>query len=234
MRTIVFDVDDTLYDQIRPFKKAVHTCFNRNFSEDELNQLYISSRKFSDELFHQSATGEVSIEDLQVYRITEAAKIFDISLDREEALYFQKVYLHEQKNITLFDEMQQLMEQLKHHTQFAVLTNGEQAHQMMKIKQLQLNNWIPEEHLFISGALGMAKPSEQVFSYLEKQLSLDKANTIYIGDSFDHDIIGAKQAGWKAIWMNHRKRQAPSCDVSPDFEVNHPKELLSLFKNQDL
>ncbi|MFB1049818.1 HAD family hydrolase [Paraliobacillus sp. JSM ZJ581] len=235
MKTIVFDVDDTLYDQILPFKKAVQSYFSRKFSENELNEFYISSRKFSDQLFHQSASGEVAIEDLHVYRITEAAKAFDIELERKEALLFQEKYLQEQHNIRLFDEMKQLMEYLnQHNIQLAVLTNGEQAHQTMKIKQLQLNRWIPKEHVFISGALGIAKPSKQVFSYLEQQLNLEKKHTIYIGDSFEHDIIGAKQAGWKAIWMNHRQRQAPSCNISPDFEVSHPSKLVTLFQNNRL
>ncbi len=233
LKTVIFDVDDTLYDQILPFKKAIHASFSRSFTENELNQLYISSRQFSDELFHQSTTGEVSIEDLQVYRITEAAKTFDIALNREEALLFQRHYLQEQKQIMLFNEMKQLIELLyQHNIQLAILTNGEVAHQTMKIKQLQLNRWIPKDHFYISGSLGVAKPNKQVFYYLEQQLSLDKENTIYIGDSFEHDIIGAKQVGWKAIWMNHRKRRAPNGDIAPDFEVSDPKELLALFQDR--
>lgn len=231
MKTVIFDVDDTLYDQILPFKKAVQSFFDRSFTDEELNQFYISNRKFSDELFHQSAAGEIPLEQLHIYRITEAAKLFGITLSSTEALLFQEKYLQEQHNIHLFLETEQLINYLhEQNVQLAVLTNGEKAHQMMKIKQLQLDRWIPEEHLFISGALGMAKPSKQVFTHIEQQLALDKAQTFYIGDSFDHDIIGAKQVGWKAIWMNHRRRKAPDTVISADFEVQHPGELLKLFQ----
>ncbi|GAA5416077.1 pyrimidine 5'-nucleotidase YjjG [Paraliobacillus ryukyuensis] len=236
MLTIIFDVDDTLYDQSRPFKIAAQAFFDRTFTEEELHELYISSRKFSDELFHQSTTGEVSVEDLQVYRITEAAKTFEITLNRQEALHFQADYLAELKKMTLFEEVEQLLTLLHQQDdiQLAVLTNGEKEHQAMKIDKLRLDRWIPDNHLFISGALGVAKPDKRVFEIIEVQLGLDKENTIYIGDSFDHDIVGAKQVGWKAIWMNHRKRTAPRKDLAPDYEVQHPKALLDLFKNESL
>ena len=30
----------------------------------------------------------------------------------------------------------------------------------------------------------------------------------YIGDSLENDIIGANNAGWKAIWINRYKRKS--------------------------
>lgn len=111
-------------------------------------------------------------------------------------------------------------------------TDGDGDHQSMKIKQLNLAKWIPVEHFFISGKIGHAKPKQEVFHYIEKNLQLDKTKTVYIGDSFENDIVGAKEAGWHAIWMNHRKRNAPVSTVKPDHTVHHGKELLDLFREE--
>lgn len=35
----------------------------------------------------------------------------------------------------------------------------------------------------------------EVFDFIEEKMDLDKTNTVYIGDNFEKDIIGAKQAG---------------------------------------
>ena len=232
MQTVIFDVDDTLYDQTLPFKKAIQKYFNQSFTDKELTELYLASRKYSDSLFFKSTTGEVSIEELQTYRITEACREFGITLSYQEALDFQDAYLAEQHKITLFEEVEELLNNLyQQNIQLAVLTNGEKDHQSMKIKQLGLKKWMPEEYFFISGALGHAKPAQEVFTIIENKLQLDKTNTIYIGDSFEHDVVGAKKAGWQSIWMNHRNRQAPTTPVKPDKVVYNAKELLEVFRN---
>ncbi|WP_117168171.1 HAD family hydrolase [Paraliobacillus sediminis] len=231
MDTIIFDVDDTLYDQTLPFKKAVIKQFRRTFTDEEHTELYIASRKYSDALFHKSITGEVTTEELQTYRITEACKEFGITISYQEAIDFQATYLAEQNNITLFKEVEELLDALfREKKQLAVLTNGEKDHQTMKIKQLGLAKWIPEEHFFISGEIGHAKPVPEVFNYIEEKLQLDKTKTIYIGDSFENDVVGAKQAGWQSIWLNHRHRK-PTTLAQPDKVIYHTKELLEVFRN---
>ncbi|GGM27742.1 hydrolase [Paraliobacillus quinghaiensis] len=230
MQTVIFDVDDTLYDQTSPFKKAVQEQFTQSFTEKELTDLYIASRKH-DLLFQKNCTGELSIVELQTYRITEACREFGITLSYQEAINFQDAYLAEQQKITLYEEVEELLNILyQQNIQLAVLTNGEKDHQSMKIKQLDLVRWIPEEHFFISGALGHAKPAQEVFTIIENKLQIDRTNTIYIGDFFEHDVVGAKQAGWQSIWMNHRHRQVPTTSVKPDKVVYSAKELLEIFQ----
>ncbi|MEH7236399.1 HAD family hydrolase [Bacillus sp. JJ1562] len=53
---------------------------------------------------------------------------------------------------------------------------------------------------FISGTIGHAKPKREVFDFIEQKMDLDQTKTVYIGDNFEKDIIGAKEAGWQAIW----------------------------------
>ncbi|MBM7570028.1 HAD family hydrolase [Aquibacillus albus] len=231
MDTIIFDVDDTLYDQALSFKNTFKKMFQESFSDEELDQLYLASRKHSDALFDKSEAGEISILDMQVHRITAACEEFGIPINYQKAVDFQEAYVAEQKKITLFDEVEELLEALyQENKQLAVLTNGEEKHQSMKIQQLGLARWIPEEHMFISGAIGHAKPKQEAFHIIEEKLQLNKKKTVYIGDSFDNDIVGAKQVGWHAIWMNHRNRNMPESPFKPDKIVYNAKELLDEFR----
>ena len=233
--TIIFDVDDTLYDQALSFKNTVKKKFQTTLSEAELDRMYIISRKTSDALFDQSEAGEISILEMHIRRVTSACEAFDIPITRQKAIEFQAAYVEEQKKIRLFDEVRDLLDHLKQENkQLGVLTNGEKNHQAMKIEQLNLKNWIPEENIFISGAIGHAKPKREVFDIIEAKLNLDKSTTVYIGDSFDNDIVGAKNAGWQALWMNHRKRELPESSVKPDVEVHSAKELLHVLRRKQL
>lgn len=54
-----------------------------------------------------------------------------------------------------------------------------------------------------------------------------------MGDSFENDIAGAKGAGWKAVWYNHRGHEATG-DVMPDYIVRTEKELIVLLENGNL
>lgn len=231
MDTIIFDVDDTLYDQAQSFHKTVRKLFQEPFSDEEIDQLYKASRKYSEILFDKSGTGEISQFEWQTGRIRLACKDFNIPIDMEKATIFHETYVTEQKNITLFPEVEELLNVLyKEGKQLGILTNGEEKHQAMKIEQLSLSRWIPAEMTFISGTIGHAKPKREVFDFIEQKLSLDQTKTVYIGDNFEKDIIGAKQAGWQAIWMNHRKKDLPTnATYKPDREVHSAKELFELF-----
>ncbi|MBM4765474.1 HAD family hydrolase [Bacillus sp. B15-48] len=231
MDTIIFDVDDTLYDQAHSFHKTVRMLFQEPLSDEGIDELYKASRKYSEILFDQSEAGEISLFEWQTGRIIAACKDFNIPIDTEKATIFHETYAAEQKNISLFPEVEELLNVLtKEGKQLGILTNGEEKHQAMKIKQLGLSRWVSEEKIFISGTIGHAKPKREVFDFIEEKMNLDQSKTVYIGDNFEKDIIGAKQAGWQAVWMNHRKKDLPANAIyRPDQEVHSAKELLDLF-----
>ncbi|MDX8045244.1 HAD family hydrolase [Gracilibacillus sp. S3-1-1] len=229
MQTIIFDVDDTLYDQLLPFQKTVHLLIDASFPEAEMGAFYKTSRKYSDEVFEKHMNGEITGLELQTYRIMKACEDYQIKLSYEDAVRFQEVYLQEQRKIQLFHPMKHLLEQLaKQNIRLAVLTNGELNHQMMKVEQLGLTNWIPAEHIFVSGDVGCSKPDIQVFEHLENKLNLEKEQTLYIGDSYHHDVIGAKNAGWQVAWLNHRNRELPEHRLKPDYIAEKPDDILSI------
>ncbi|MCT2535205.1 HAD family hydrolase [Aquibacillus koreensis] len=231
MNTIIFDVDDTLYDQAQSFHKTFKKLFDFPHTYEQIDQVYRTSRKYSEILFDKSEAGELTKEEWQIGRITAACKDFDIPIDEQKARVFHETYVAEQQRITLFSEVEQLLDVLvQEGKELAILTNGDEEHQAMKIKQLGLTRWFPEENIFISGAHGHAKPKREIFEIMESKMGLDKSKTVYIGDSFEKDVVGAKQVGWKAVWMNHRKRIIPEgATFKADKEVHNAKELLYLF-----
>ncbi|SHN10703.1 HAD family hydrolase [Gracilibacillus kekensis] len=233
MNTIIFDVDDTLYDQALSFHQTFRKLVKENSTYQELDAIYRASRKYSERLFDQSEKGEITTFEWQTGRFIKALNDFNISISSETASDFNDVYKQQQGRITLFPEIKELLSILKQKgTQLAILTNGEEQHQTMKIKQLELHKWIPEENIFISGSHGIAKPNKEIFDIVTDKLKCDPVETVYIGDSFEKDIIGAKQAGWQAIWMNHRNRKIPKeSTVFPDLELQHAREILSYFED---
>lgn len=223
MPTFIFDLDDTLYNQIEPFQKAVE----KNFEVEHISieTLYVSFRKHSDELFYLEISGQMSMVDMHINRISRALEEFEINISREYAVQFQKDYQHFQYNIQLTEDVEQTLNYcVQKGIQLGIITNGPLEHQRNKIKQLGIEKWIPTENIFISSEVGIAKPDVEIFELVEEKLNVNKSDIYYIGDSYPNDIIAAKEAGWKTIWVNRRGKQI---DTLHEYEVNQSMSILS-------
>lgn len=231
MKAIIFDVDDTLYDQVIPFKKAIEKNFPNN--NIDIDKLYEMSRKFSDEVFELTERGEMNLEKMHIYRIKEAFKYFGTTISQDEARTFQKDYQNNQKEIMLLPDIQDSFDFIsKQNFTMGIITNGPKEHQKNKIKQLGLEEWIQKNNMFISSEVGIAKPDVRLFELVQKQMNLVPSKTYYIGDSFENDIVGASNAGWNTIWINRKNKEVPCVDIQPDFVVNRENSLLAILKNK--
>lgn len=230
MSAIIFDVDDTLYDQVDAFKRAYDKVFKKRF-ELPMEDLYKASRKYSDEVFEVTQRGEMSMDDMYVYRLSKAFLEFDIWISREEALRMQEEYANNQKNLHLEENMKHILEYcVKHRIKIGVITNGPSKHQWNKIYALDLELYIQKKWIFVSGDIGVAKPNREIFDYAKEKMELLGETIYFVGDSFENDIIGAKKAGWKAIWLNRRGYRRKEGEEKADYEVKSTEELLQLIQ----
>ncbi|MCC0661067.1 MULTISPECIES: HAD family hydrolase [unclassified Clostridioides] len=230
MINLIFDVDDTLYNQLTPFYIAYDKVFS-SIKNVSVKDLYISSRKYSDEVFHLTESGEMPIEKMHVYRIMKAFEELGNAITEKDAQNFQDEYIYQQSQITLIPEMEQVLNFAKEkNINMGIITNGPSSHQRMKLKQLNIEKWVDEENIFISSEVGFSKPDINIFRLAEKFMNLDKANTYYVGDSYKNDVVGSKKAGWKSIWMNHRKHRVEELVYKPDFIILDYQEIPLLYK----
>lgn len=232
MYYFVFDLDDTLYDQLEPFSRAFAKRFAQHMDKGiSLNDLFKRNRYHADKVFEASAFGEMDMDDMYIYRMKYAMKDFGIDISDEEALGFQKDYKYYQGKITLPERIEKALDYCKNNDLFmGIITNGPSQHQRSKIEQLGLTRWIPANQMLVSGDYDFIKPSQEIFKTFEEKHGLNIEKTYYVGDSFANDIIGADRSGWKSIWMNHRKRERTDQTVYPDYTLKAEDSLVELIK----
>jgi putative hydrolase of the HAD superfamily len=63
--------------------------------------------------------------------------------------------------------------------------------------------------IFSSWDIGFEKPDPRFFRFIIEKLGTDAANCIMIGDNYEKDIIAAKTAGMKTIFLNHSDQREP-------------------------
>ena len=204
---LVFDVDDTLYEQIVPFENAYKSLFDMDI---ETEKFYLLSRYYSDVKFEASRNGEMTMDEYHIYRIQEAAKDLGVYLSDEQALNMQKEYEKNQQKLQMSDITISILDLAKeNNVKLGIITNGPSEHQWSKVKALGVEKWIDRKNIIVSGDYGINKPDVRIYEIMQEKLQLPNDSLYYIGDSLENDIVGANNAGWKAIWINRYKRKLP-------------------------
>lgn len=226
---MIFDLDDTLYDQEEPFKRAIQAYLP--VQDEQMEALYIAFRLHADEVFEAATIGEMTLEASHIYRMKQALADFGYSVSDEEALTIQKEYQKNQGNLVLSPEFPAIFDYCrKNRIRMGIITNGPHLHQLRKLQSLSMSDWISEYVTIISGQVGMAKPSKAIFDLLAERLQLLPEEICYVGDSFENDVVGAKGAGWKVIWLNHRKRNTPDSPYQADAVVEQRNDLFGVIE----
>ena len=207
-KAILFDVDDTLYDQTVPFKEAYAQYFG-NEPAIPVEVIYPVTRKYSDQVYSQAMAGQITMEELYIYRVKKAFEEYSITITVEEALAFQEVYADRQRHIHMSETMEKILDYCSEKVELGIITNGPSAHQWNKVRSLQAERWIPHENIFVSAEAGAEKPDRKIFDYAKKKMRLEETEIWFVGDAYPLDVEGALNAGWNAVWMNRRNREMP-------------------------
>lgn len=207
-RNFVFDVDDTLYLRSDPYIRAYQKCFHSRIENEgcwpEGAELFRISRPFVEEEYLRRVKGEIDMNEMLVRRTLRSFSKCGIQLTAEEALLFEETYEKEQAHIRLIPQFGELLAELcgsGREAFLGILTNGPSAHQRNKIHALGLTRWIPEEHIVVSGDIGVSKPELAAFRIYEKKCGILPEDTVMIGDNLTADIQGAEAAGWNTLWV---------------------------------
>ena len=233
MIAIIFDVDDTLYDQIIPFQNACQTILRRNLENAE--EMYRAFSYWGNFYYPDYQTGKLPLDEYRIIRFSKAMEVCGVSVTRQQAIDFQKQYLENQSRLCLSQKMCEILDACRDaRIWLGIMTNGPTHHQTAKIDVLGLKHWIPKEHIFISEAVGYTKPDREIFAAAESQMGQDVQSIYMVGDSYEKDVMGAMQAGWNTIWMNHRHHPLPDGAEEPDDTAYSEAELQKIFAEKIL
>ena len=85
-------------------------------------------------------------------------------------------------------------------------------------------------HFFSSKELGYKKPDPKFFTSIAKKLSLSSTECVMIGNIYEKDITGAKQAGLQTVLFNENKTTSPFIDA--DVIIFRMESLLEVIREK--
>ena len=73
--------------------------------------------------------------------------------------------------------------------------------------------------MLIEGEMGEGKPKLSVFRRGEQCLGSSPAETLFVGNSYSHDIRSAIEAGWRTAWIRRPTDIPPSAGPGGSVEA---------------
>jgi putative hydrolase of the HAD superfamily len=81
------------------------------------------------------------------------------------------------------------------------------------------------EVMIDSGCVGVAKPDPRIFQLALEQLRLPPGSAVFIGDSYERDMIPSAQLGLKTIWLKGPNPRLPEHAPPVDAVITRLSEL---------
>ncbi len=110
-----------------------------------------------------------------------------------------------------------------------IVTNGSVRSQEGKIDALDLRPYF--QTIIVSGAVGVKKPHAEIFQLALTGLGVSAAQTWFVGDHPENDILGASRAGLRPVWLAG-VHTWPDAHAQTHDQIHSLRELLPLIQSQ--
>ncbi len=201
-KAIFFDLDNTICDHRTSLRIRLDYAFEIALPDPQQRAMAVES--------------SVRIVTDGTDHFPELLDQFDVrrpeAIEESVARYRSDRY----RGLALFDDALEALETARETFIIGMITNGPTDIQQPKIDLLEI------EHLFdftlISENTGFWKPDPRIFELALETAKVPAHLAVYVGDSPNHDVMGAQATGIPAVWMN-RFGQRWTGGSPPDLEV---------------
>jgi putative hydrolase of the HAD superfamily len=231
---VLFDLDDTLHDDTEAYHRAAeHVATNiaseRGVDAEALRRAYVAEAEaFWENLGAQHL--DTRMGGLRKRMWLGALRLVGIE-DEALAQSAADAYNRYRKGyLKLFPGVLELFAVLRARgIKLGIITNGFAETHREKIALLELENEFDE--IFIADEVGMVKPDPRIFLHACERLGVNPQRTAMVGDRFDRDVVGAQEAGLRAVWFNVRAENIPPQAVAPEGTVTDIEQLAALLRS---
>ena len=232
--TLIFDLDDTLIDNNQSIKYAFTIMINELGLEYN-DELFSKWKKFDTAYWHTWESGKMiipdsikTLEDKITYLRANRFILFfkELKLNFNSAVALNELYCSMLGvNIVEIENAGKLLQELYHHHEILIATNGPKDAAINKLEKAKLKSYISS--MVCSEEIGFSKPMPEFFDCLyNKTQNKDKSRMLLIGDSLTTDVLGGMNNGIDTCWFNPNNSSLPE-EYYPTMTIN---KLLQLKK----
>jgi putative hydrolase of the HAD superfamily len=230
--TVIFDLDDTLYDEIEYCKSGFAAVAEYLANPETVSSDVVTSRPKPVPFKKPSIANAVQEQIFQTlweqFNNGNHTKTFNTALDNLNIGYDDKliqdlitVYRQHKPTISLPpDSLNTLYELSKKYT-LALLTDGFLPAQKLKVQTLKIEQYF--KSIIYTEQLGREcwKPSPVGFENIIRTLGSRPENTVYVADNEKKDFIAPNKLGFITIQIQRPARLHTSSCKEPEGKAKH-------------
>ncbi|WP_346700233.1 YjjG family noncanonical pyrimidine nucleotidase [Barnesiella sp. An22] len=230
-KTLFIDLDDTIWDFQANSKLSLRQVYDefslgRAFTGyEQFEKLYMTANhELWEEYHHNRVTKDFLIVERFARPFREAGSALSGDMDFIMALNHRYLDVLAQQK-TLVPGAIDLLDYLtaKGYPLY-ILSNGFAEVQARKLQSGGIDRYF--KRLILSDEIGITKPDRRLFDYALQVVGSTAADTVIVGDNYDADILGAMNAGWRAIYFN--RDNLPVTGPQPDYMVTALEQLKTI------
>ncbi len=240
-RLLLFDLDDTLCDYTSARDLRLRLAFSHALAGESATadpaggepaggDDAAAGRRFPD---HIERLAAASVERNPHGSDHFADLLRDHGLDDPSAAPAAMAWYRANRfhGLTLFEDAEATLLALRRSprsrdARIGLVTNGPSEVQRAKIRLLEIERLV--DFVLVSEEIESWKPDPAIFAEALRLGEAAPAETVFIGDSMEHDMAGARAAGIRAVWVNRHGRARAPGDITPDHEIRRVGEVLGL------
>ncbi|MHC4570773.1 MAG: HAD family hydrolase [Planctomycetota bacterium] len=222
--TVIFDLDDTLYDEVDYCKSGFKTVaeFLANLPQAPPHEHIFDCLWKQFTAGNRTKTFNTALDDLGV------------SYDDKLIEALTKTYRNHAPKIKLPRDSEDILSQLSEKFTLALLTDGFLPAQQLKVRALGIEKYF--KSIIYTEQLGRQfwKPSPAGFEKIMQDLNAKPENTVHVADNEKKDFIAPNKLGISTIQLIRPARihtkTSKEPDAAPQYVIHNISELPSLLE----
>ncbi len=224
IKVLSFDLDDTLWPchpTIQRAEKLLYQWLSDHVPEITKSYDLYQLREKRRLLLNSHPELASDLTQLRLKSFEQLTQEFELSADWIDPAF--ETFYEARQQITLFDDVKPVLDELNKAFQLVSLTNGN-----ADTVKTGVDHWF--DFVLNSATVGKMKSEPDIYWQVQKRANINARQMVHIGDHPLQDISGAKSAGVFAIWLNREQKQWPLEDCQPDAIISSLHELLPLLR----
>lgn len=200
IQAVLFDFDGTIVDFIKADTAGLRRVYRLLPAKIEWDSFVKASVDEVMEFHRLFGEGSVIPQNVHRHRLSGSLRRFGIEWhDRYESAYLRG-YLNA---TAVFPEAKKVIRRLRGRVRLGLLTNDYRPKdQRRRIANTGMARFFDE--IVVCSEIGHYKPSREAFLYMVKEFALEASSCLYVGDSEEYDVRGARNAGLPCIRICHQ------------------------------
>lgn len=224
IKAILFDIDDTLYDRnlaqgmiLERIVKKLPQVF-QSLPMDRVLSAFFDSDRVATDAFNAGAPSE----GLRDARSRHFLRLLGVKEDAADTI--TEIYVREYPDIDApVEGAIPLVMESSRRFKIGVISNGFPDVQYRKLDTLGLRKAFT--CIVLSEEIGIRKPDPRIFRQAAGLLGVPCPACLYVGDSYNSDIVGAKAAEMTTCWLCRDEAFPENAVIHTDYVVNTLEKL---------